>query len=92
MAECRSEQLIFRPASEKPTEDMHDVEVIVYNPCDGWHIGEIRVDKDDDCYIGIYDWSGSELTSHDFYVTWAILPDGLKLGRAFEVKKGWTQR
>lgn len=82
------EQLTFRPASEKPTEDLDEREVIVINPCDGWHIGEIRVDRDsDDCYIGIYDWPGAEMTPHSFYVAWALLPNGIELSEKFEGEK-----
>ncbi|MEX9609232.1 hypothetical protein AB7102_04910 [Providencia manganoxydans] len=78
-------ELVFRPASELPIEDLDGKEVIVLNPCDGWHIGYIRVDKDeDDCYIGIYPWMGEEMTPHDFYVAWALLPDGIALGDKFE--------
>lgn len=84
-----AEHLIFRPASETPTRDMDNVEVIVYNPCDGFHLGEISVcEDDDDCYIGIYSWSRDEMTPHDFYVAWAVLPDGLKLGETFKSEKG----
>ncbi len=92
MAQAVTEQLIFRPDSEKPTREMDNVEVIVYNPCDGFHFGEISVCEDeeaDDCYIGIYSWDRHEMTAHDFYVAWAVLPDGLKLGEAFKSEKGW---
>ncbi|WP_337049887.1 hypothetical protein [Serratia fonticola] len=82
------EQLIFRPASERPTEDLDEREVIVINPCDGWHIGEIRVDRDcDDGYIAIYDWPGAVMTPHSFYVAWALLPDGIELSEKFEAEK-----
>ncbi|WP_434171260.1 hypothetical protein [Providencia manganoxydans] len=77
--------LIFRPASELPTENLDGRSVIVLNPCDGWHIGEIRVIKDEDgCYIGVYPWMGDEMTPHDFYVTWALLPDNDDLIDEFE--------
>ncbi|EML0364340.1 MULTISPECIES: hypothetical protein [Providencia] len=68
--------LVFRPASELPTADMDNRDVIVINPCDGWHTGTIEVDKEgDDCYIGIYPFAGTEMTPHDFYIAWALLPD-----------------
>lgn len=58
--------------------------VLVLNPCDGYHIGYVR-DFDGD--IGIYTWGMSEMTPHDFYVTWALLPDGIALGEQFYYRK-----
>lgn len=40
-----STELTFRPASEKLTEDLDDRDVIVFSPCDGWHIGYIQVGR-----------------------------------------------
>ena len=78
-------ELLFRPASELPTEDLDDREVIVLNPCDGWHIGYIHVDKDeDDCYIGIYSSPGEQMNPHSFYTAWALLPEGGDLSDKFE--------
>lgn len=78
-------ELVFRPASELPTEDLDGKEVIVLNPCDGWHIGYIQVDKDeDDCFIGIYYLPGEIMSPHSFYVAWALLPDGIALSDKFE--------
>lgn len=88
MSQQINEGLVFRPASELPTEDLDGRDVIVLNPCDGWHIGEIRADRDgDDFYIGIYQWSYNEMTPHSFYVAWALLPDGLALSEKFQDEK-----
>lgn len=93
MTEPVIEQLVFRPASVKPTADMDGVEVLVYNPCDGWHLGEISVIEDDDGtdppYIYIRGPHFSELEPHSFYVAWAVLPNGLKFGEHFCKEKGW---
>ena len=45
MSEPVTETLIFRPASEKPTADMNGMDVLVLNPCDGWHHAVVRVCK-----------------------------------------------
>ncbi|WP_158784626.1 hypothetical protein [Pantoea sp. BAV 3049] len=84
-----TEQLIFRPASEKPTPDMDDKDVLVYNPCDGWHEGTIRVSEEDGeiYHIGIYKFFMEEMTPHSFYVAWALLPDGISLGEKFESER-----
>lgn len=85
MSKHVTESLVFRPASELPTEDLDGREVIVLNPCDGWHIGEIRADRDDDdFYIGIYDWPCEQMYPHSFYVAWALLPDGIALSEKFQ--------
>lgn len=91
MSEPLIEHLTFQPASVKPTAEMDGMDVLVYNPCDGWHEGHIRVfEEEGEIYdIGIYTFLMSELTPHTFYVAWAILPDGLKLGEHFAAEKGW---
>ncbi|WP_413506704.1 hypothetical protein [Serratia proteamaculans] len=88
MSQQITEELVFRPASELPTEDLDGRDVIVINPCDGWHIGEIRVDRDgDDFYIGIYDWPCEQMYPHSFYVAWALLPDSIELSNKFESER-----
>ncbi|MBI0275678.1 hypothetical protein I6H07_07495 [Hafnia alvei] len=80
------EYLTFRPASETPTADLDGRHVLVLNPCDGWHTGVIRALKEnDEVYdVGIYTFSMHEMTPHDFYVAWALLPDLQGLGERFE--------
>ncbi|WP_446470807.1 hypothetical protein [Xenorhabdus stockiae] len=77
------ESLIIRPASEQPTFDMDGKEVLVLNPCDGWHIGYVHFWNEKE-YNGIYRWIGEEFEPRYFYVAWALLPDGLKVSNAFE--------
>ncbi|AOM39657.1 hypothetical protein [Xenorhabdus hominickii] len=77
-----TESLVIRPASEQPTPDMNGKEVLVLNPCDGWHIGYVNFWDGE--YSGIYRWIGEEFEPRYFYVAWALLPDGLKIGDAFE--------
>lgn len=71
MPQLSIEQLAFRPASEKPTAYLNECDVLVLNPCDGYHVGEIRVcEEDGEIYhVGIYTFSRYEMTPHDFYVT-----------------------
>ncbi len=77
-------QLEFYSADVRPTEDMDGKYVIVYNPCDGWHNGSVRVYRDgDECDIGIYPFLGDEFTPHSFYTAWAIMPDSELLDAAF---------
>lgn len=80
------EYLTFRPASEKPTVDLHGRDVLVLNPCDGWHKGVIHALEDAEgvCSVGIYTWAMKEMVSHDFYVAWALLPDTLALSEKFK--------
>lgn len=73
--------LSFRPASEKLTPEMDRKAVLVLNPCDGYHVGYV-FDFDGD--IGIYTWDMSEMTPHDFYVAWALLPNSIELSEKFE--------
>lgn len=89
MSKHVTESLVFRPASELPTADLDDHAVLVLNPCDGWHEGYIRVlEEDGEVYhIGIYTWSMDEMTPHDFYVAWALLPDSIALSEKFESEK-----
>lgn len=70
-------KLVFRPASELPTADLNGREVLICNPCDGYHIGYIRALEDEGVvyHVGVYTWLMDEMTPHDFYVTWALLPD-----------------
>ncbi|MDX7988645.1 hypothetical protein FE392_15115 [Xenorhabdus sp. 12] len=70
-----AESLVFRPASELPTLDMNGKEVLLLNPCDGWHIGYVRF------------WDDGEYEPRYFYVAWALLPDGLKMSDLFEDQK-----
>lgn len=83
------EQLTFRPASEKPTADLHGRDVLVLNPCDGWHEGVIHaLEGDGEVYgTGIYTWTMKEMTPHDFYIAWALLPDVIALSNKFESTK-----
>jgi len=72
-----TEQLIFRPASEKPTEEMEGRDVLIFNPCDGWHEASVRVYRDEGSvyHIGIYPFMGEEYEPHSFYIFWALLPE-----------------
>ncbi|HEK1044407.1 hypothetical protein I5E72_04795 [Proteus terrae] len=80
-----STELVFRPASELPTEDLDGREVIIINPCDGWHLGIIRVERDGDwVHIGIHPWMGSEMTPHDFYTAWALLPNIYDISQKYD--------
>ncbi|HBE9093605.1 TPA: hypothetical protein KNG84_005737 [Serratia fonticola] len=89
MSQQVTEQLIFRPASELPTADLDGRDVLVLNPCDGWHEGHIRVfEEDGEVYhIGIHTWLMEEMTPHDFYVAWALLPNSLELSEKFKDQK-----
>lgn len=75
MSQQMISQLVFRPASEKPTAEMDDKDVLLYNPCDGWHIGHVRAfEENGEVYdVGIYNWLMKEYTPHDFYIAWALL-------------------
>lgn len=81
--------LEFHSADVCLTEEMDGRDVIVYNPCDGWHTGYISSDREgDDCYVGIYDFPGSELYPHTFYIAWALLPDSDLISEQFPRKWG----
>ncbi|AQT63682.1 hypothetical protein B0W01_06785 [Serratia marcescens] len=84
-----TESLVFRPASELPTADLDDQAVLVLNPCDGWHEGYVRAleDEGEVYHVGIYTWSMDEMTPHDFYVAWALLPESIALSEKFESEK-----
>lgn len=90
MSKQITEQLLFRPASEKPVAGMDGKDVLVYNPCDGYHIGQIHAfEEDGEIYdIGIYSWGMDEYTPHSFYVAWALLPDKHNLIEQFPDQKG----
>lgn len=81
MSKLSTDSLVFHPADEKPKPDMDGKTVLLLNPCDGYHIGYVR---DSDGYAGIYTWLMSELTPHDFYVAWVLLPDDIDLSNKFE--------
>ncbi|WP_261666910.1 hypothetical protein [Erwinia mallotivora] len=89
MSKHITQQLIFRPASEKPTAEMFNKYVLVYNPCDGWHEGTIHAfEEDGEIYhVGIYGFMMDEMMPHSFYVAWALLPDGIELGKKFEKER-----
>jgi len=89
MSKHVTESLVFRPASELPTADLDGCAVLVLNPCDGWHEGHIRVfEEDGEAYlIGFHTWLMDEMTPHDFYIAWALLPDGIELSEEFESYK-----
>lgn len=89
MSKQITKSLVFRPASELPTADLNGKDVLVLNPCDGWHEGHIRAfEEDGEVYhIGIHTWSMDEMTPHDFYVAWALLPDSIDLSEKFEAEK-----
>ncbi|EMJ9774429.1 hypothetical protein RGO69_001193 [Morganella morganii] len=77
-------QLEFYSADVRPTEEMDGMDVIVYNPCDGWHTGEVMAFREgDECDVGLYSSPGNEFTPHSFYTAWAILPDPELLDAAF---------
>lgn len=80
------ESLVFRPASELPTGDLNGRAVLVLNPCDGWHEGTIYTFREDgEVYrIGIFTPMMAEMTPHDFYVAWALLPDSIELSEIFK--------
>lgn len=86
MTQYTTEQLVFRPASELPTAELNGQEVLVLNPRDGWHEGTIYAFKDNGkvYYVGIYTSLMKELTPHDCYITWALLPDSIELGSKFK--------
>ncbi|MCG3463104.1 hypothetical protein L7G72_14880 [Xenorhabdus bovienii] len=81
-----TEPLVIRPASEQPAFDMDGKEVLIYNPCDGWHIGYVSF-CDEGEYSGIHPWMGAAFEPRYFYVAWALLPDGLKISNTFEDQK-----
>jgi len=83
------EQLTFCPASERPTAEMDGRDVLVYNPCDGWHEGEIHAfGEDGEIYhVGVYTFCMEEMTPHNFYVAWALLPDSIEFGKQFESER-----
>lgn len=89
MSQQVTEQLIFRPASELPTADLDGKSVLILNPCDGWHEGHIRAwEENGEVYhIGIYTFMMDEMTPHDFYVAWALLPNSLELSEKFADQK-----
>ncbi|MES3574248.1 hypothetical protein [Enterobacter cloacae] len=89
MTKSITEQLIFRPASEKPTEEIEGQEVLIFNPCDGWHEASVRVYRDEAevYHIGFYPSMGEEFTPHDFYIFWALLPDWKPLREHFISEK-----
>ncbi|CAI1047742.1 hypothetical protein [Serratia ficaria] len=89
MSKHVTESLVFRPASELPTADLDGRAVLVFNPCDGWHDGFVRAREEDGevYHIGIYPWMGNEMLPHDFYITWALLPDENRLAEKFESEK-----
>ncbi|MBH3202590.1 hypothetical protein I5N04_01820 [Serratia marcescens] len=89
MSKHVTESLVFRPARELPTADLDGRGVLVLNPCDGWHEGHIRAfEEDGEVYhIGIHTWMMEEMTPHDFYVAWALLPDSIALSEKFESEK-----
>lgn len=89
MSKQVTESLVFRPASELPTAELNGRAVLVFNPCDGWHDGFVRaLEEDGEVYhVGIYPWMGSEMLPHDFYITWALLPDESKLAEQFESER-----
>lgn len=89
MSKCVTESLVFRPASELPTADLDGRDVLVLNPCDGWHEGKIRSWEEDGkiYHVGIYTFMMDEMTPHDFYVAWALLPSSLELSEKFEDQK-----
>ncbi|MGE9552948.1 hypothetical protein ACQPT2_17445 [Erwinia amylovora] len=89
MSQHLTEKLTFRPASEKPTAEMDDKDVLVYNPCDGWHEGTIHTfEEDGEIYdVGIYCFLMDEMTPHDFYVAWALLPEHEKIDKQFAAEK-----
>ncbi|UAN48038.1 hypothetical protein KGP17_11155 [Serratia sp. JSRIV001] len=89
METANIEQLTFRPASERPTEDLDGENVLILNPCDGWHEGHIRAwEEDAEVYhVGIYTFMMDEMVPHDFYVALALLPDSIVLSEKFEAEK-----
>lgn len=89
MSEKITEQLVFRPASEKLTKDLDGEWVILLNPCDGWHIAHVvALEEDGEVYhVGAYQFAGGEFEPHEFYVAWALLPDSIKLSDRFEDQK-----
>ncbi|WP_049792213.1 hypothetical protein [Pantoea sp. At-9b] len=93
MSKPNEQQLTFRPASELPTAELRDREVLILNPCDGYHIGYIKAfEENGEVYdVGIYTWLGKEFEPHDFYVAWALLPnidDRDSIIKLFEGAKG----
>lgn len=89
MSEHVTESLVFRPASELPTADLEGRDVLVFNPCDGWHEGRVLAFREDGeiYHVGIYTWLVDEMTPHDFYVAWALLPDSIALSEKFKAEK-----
>ncbi len=80
------EYLVFRPASELPTVDLNGRDVLVLNPCDGYHVARVlSFEENSEAYqTGIYAWLMDEFLPHDSYVAWALLPDGIALREKFE--------
>lgn len=89
MFDLINRELVFKPATELPTADLDESYVIVLNPCDGWHIGTIHAfEEDGEVYqVGIYTSFSHEVTPHDFYIAWALLPDSLELSELFESER-----
>lgn len=86
MSEQVTEQVVFRPASEKLTKELDGKWLILLNPCDGWHIAHVvAFEEGGEVYhVGAYQFAGGEFEPHDFYVAWALLPDSINLSSHFE--------
>ncbi|KGT91253.1 hypothetical protein NG99_16945 [Erwinia typographi] len=89
MSQHLAHQVIFRPASEKPTAEMAGKNALVYNLCDGWHEGTIHVFEDDGevWHVGIYAWGMEEFAPNSFYIAWALLPDNDDIDKHFAEEK-----
>jgi len=86
MSQQIDETLIFRPASEKITEEYDGRWVILLNPCDGWHIAHVLASEEggEVYHVGAYQFAGHEFEPHEFYVSWALLPDSSVLAKHYE--------
>jgi hypothetical protein len=66
-------QLDFQQVGVVPAQALEDRDVVLYNPCDGYHIATIHFD-DEGMFDGFWPFGGKEFTE-DHYCAWALLPD-----------------
>jgi len=77
------------PSYDQTPKNDWQFECLIYNRCDGYHLVCAAFDMhthEFDCFTN---WMGTETYDTDFYIAWALLPEGFSvLAPVFDLNNG----
>jgi len=87
-------ELVFHANTVTPSYDQtpnsyRPSPCLIYNKCDGYHLVYAQFDLHTNEFEGFFDRFGHDEYEADFYISWALLPEGFSvLAPVFDLNNG----